>query len=497
VSERHRMSNADAAWLHMDRPTNLMVINSVLLFDEQVDLNRLRRTVQRRLVDRYPRFRQCVVESRVPLLPPSWEDDPEFSLEHHVHHRALPAPGGDEALRGLVGDLMATPLDRSKPLWSLYLVENYGDGCAVITRMHHCIADGIALARVMLSLTDTTRHAGIAGEAPPAERDGGHDGGGLLRSAAAPLLDGVSLGRRTGRALIGQGIDVATHPRHAGELAGAVARDASTVMKLVLTPSDQASAIKGDPGVSRRVAWTDSLSLKLVKRIAHDHDATVNDVLLAAVSGALRRYLQRHGGPVPEIQALVPFNLRPLDEPVPRELGNRFGLVFLPLPVGTSGSYRRLLAVHQRMNAIKDSREGPVSYGILGAVGMTPVAVEKRIVDMLSGKSTAVMTNVPGPRKTVYLAGTPVRTVLVWAPTSGHVGMSVSIFSYRGEVTVGLMVDAKLVPDPHTIAEQLERELEALAEIPTTTRKQATGKQATAHKQATACRPPRPPRSVS
>jgi diacylglycerol O-acyltransferase / wax synthase len=468
VSDHRRLSNADAAWLHMDRPTNLMVINSVLLFDEQVDVGRLRRTVERRLVERYPRFRQRVVESRVPLMAPSWEEDPEFSLDHHVHHRALPAPGDDAALRELVGDLMAAPLDRSKPLWSLYLVDGYGDGCAVITRMHHCIADGIALARVMLSLTDTTRRAGIAGEAPAAEADGGRGRGGVLRAATAPLLDGVALARRTGGALIGQGLDVAAHPRHAGELAGAVARDAATVMKLVLTPSDEASAIKGEPGVSRRVAWTDELSLKLVKRVAHDHEATVNDVLLAAVSGALRRYLQRHGGPVPEIQALVPFNLRPLDEPVPRELGNRFGLVFLPLPVGTSGSYKRLLAVHERMSAIKDSREGPVSYGILGVVGMTPVAVERRIVDMLSGKSTAVMTNVPGPRKTVYLAGTPVRTVLVWAPTSGHVGMSVSIFSYRDSVTVGLMVDSKLVPDPRTIVGQLERELDALARLPAT-----------------------------
>jgi WS/DGAT/MGAT family acyltransferase len=464
VSARSRLSNADAAWLHMDRPTNLMVINSVLLFDEQVDFERLRRTVEHRLVERYPRFRQRVVESRLPLIAPSFQDDPDFALEHHLHRRGLPSPGDDEALRELVGDLMASPLDRSKPLWSIYLIEGYGEGCAVIVRMHHCIADGIALARVMLSLTDTTRRAGIAGATSPAEHDGGSRGG-LLRSAVAPLRGGISLGRKAGRAALGQGMEVATHPRHAGELAGAMARDASTVMKLVLTPSDQASAIKGDPGVSRRVAWTSPLSLKLVKRIAHDHEATVNDVLLAAVSGALRRYLQRHGGPVPEIQALVPFNLRPLDEPVPRELGNRFGLVFLPLPVGTSGSYRRLLAVHQRMDAIKDSREGPVSYGILGAVGMTPVAVEKRIVDMLSGKSTAVMTNVPGPRKTVYLAGSPVRTVLVWAPTSGHVGMSVSIFSYRGEVTVGLMVDAKLVPDPATIAGQLERELEALAEL--------------------------------
>lgn len=166
-----------------------------------------------------------------------------------------------------------------------------------------------------------------------------------------------------------------------------------------------------------------------------------------------------------EIQAIVPFNLRPLDEPVPRELGNRFGLVFLPLPVGVSGSYRRLLEVHRRMDDIKHSRDAPVSYGILGAMGFAPLPVEKRVVDLFTGKGTAVMTNVPGPRRTVYFAGAPVKAVLVWAPTSSHIGMSVSIFSYRGAVTVGLMVDAALIPDPETITEQLEVELHALSEL--------------------------------
>lgn len=465
MSASRRMSSADAAWLHMDRPTNLMVVNSVLLFDEPLELGRLRRTVQRRLVDRYPRFSQRVVESRLPVLAPSFEDDPRFSLEHHIHHLALPAPGDDEVLRGLIGDMMTAPLDRSKPLWHMYLVDNYGAGCAVIARMHHCIADGIALGRVMLSLTDTTRRAGIAGEKPSLTRSDHDGGGGPLRAIAKPLGDGISLGSKVGRALVRQSIDVASHPRHAGELVGAIARDANTVVKLVMTPADEASALKGEPGISRRVTWTDPLPLDLVKRIAHDHAATVNDVLLAAVSGALRHYLQERGGPAPEIQALVPFNLRPLDEPVPRELGNRFGLVFLPLPVGTSGSYRRLAAVSKRMDTIKSSRDGPVSYGILEAVGMTPVGIEKRIVDMFSGKGTAVMTNVPGPRKTIYLAGVPIRAVLFWGPTSGHVGMSVAIFSYRGEVTVGLMVDAKLVPDPNMITAQLEDELQALAAL--------------------------------
>jgi WS/DGAT/MGAT family acyltransferase len=457
-----RLSTADAAWLHMDRPTNLMVINSVLLFDEPVDWERFKEVTQRRLVDRYPKFHQRVVESPLPLRSPRWDEDPDFALEHHMHHVALPAPGDTAALQDLVSDLMAMPLDRNRPLWHQYLVDGYGEGCALIVRMHHCIADGIALARVMLSLTDSEPDAGIAAQAPEDDASTGR---------LAPVLhlgDGVL---RLGSATFTQAAHIATSPSHAVRLAGAIGRDGATLLRLLLTPADAASAIKGDPGVSRRVAWTRPLSLRQVKHIAHSHDATVNDVLLAAVTGALRHYLQERGSPTPEIQAMVPFNLRPLDQPVPRDLGNRFGLVMLPLPVGTTGSYRRLVEVHRRMREIKTGRDGPVSYGILSAMGMTPEPVERRVVDLFTSKGTAVMTNVPGPREPVYLAGTPVSAVLVWAPTSGHIGMSVSIFSYRGQVIVGLMVDAKLVPDPEEIVAQLDRELRALARLKSTGRR--------------------------
>jgi hypothetical protein len=159
---------------------------------------------------------------------------------------------------------------------------------------------------------------------------------------------------------------------------------------------------------------------------------------------------------------MVPYNLRPLDQPVPRTLGNRFGLVFLPLPVGVSGSFRRLDEVHRRMAEVKNSRDGAVSYALLSASGLAPAPVERMIVDLFTGKGTAIVTNVPGPSEPVYLAGVPVRAVLVWAPTSGHIGMSVSIYSYRGEVTVGLMVDAMLVPDPDEVVAQYEHELRAL-----------------------------------
>ena len=456
-----RLSNADAAWLHMDRPTNLMVINSVLLFDEPVDVARIKQIYRRRLIGRYPRFRQRVIESRVPLRPPSWEDDPDFDLEHHVHHLALPAPGDTGALQELVSELIATPLDHNRPLWQVYLVDGFGDGAAMITRMHHCIADGIALAQVMLSLTDSApdAEADPAADQPPAAPAGGLTG--LATSALRMAAGAAHIALGAGR----QGVALISSPSHGASLAGAISRDAATSARLLLTPADAATAIKGDPGVSRRVAWTSPLSLQEIKHVAHAHDATVNDVLLAAVSGALRHYLQDHDSSVAEIQAMVPFNLRDLDQPVPRDLGNKFGLVFMPLPVGTSGSYRRLVNVHRRMQEIKNGRDGAVSYGMLSLTGLTPEPVERRIIDMFSAKGTAVITNVPGPREPVYLAGTPIRTVLFWAPTSGHIGMSISIFSYRGDVTVGLMVDAALIPEPDQIVTALEQELDALRHL--------------------------------
>jgi len=456
------LSSADVAWLHMDRPTNLMVINSVLLFDEPVDFARVKETYRRRLIGPYPRFRQRVVESHVPLRSPRWEDDPDFDLAHHLHHLALPAPGDTRALHELVSELMATPLDRNRPLWQVFLVDGFGDGAAMITRMHHCIADGISLAQVMLSLTDSDADGEIdrvAAAAPVAPA------GGPVMGLPGPV---ARLVMDTARAVAGaarQGAHVVTSPSHAAGLVAAIGRDAGTAARLLLTPADAATAIKGDPGISRRVAWGSPLSLEQIKHVAHTHNATVNDVLLAAVSGALRHYLQDHDSAVAEIQAMVPFNLRDLDKPLPRDLGNKFGLVFLPLPVGTSGSYRRLVQVHRRMQEIKDGRDGAVSYGLLSLTGRTPGPVERRIVDMFSAKGTAVITNVPGPKEPVYLAGTPVRAVLVWAPTSGHIGMSISIFSYRGEVTVGLMVDAALIPDPDRIVTQLERELDVLSRL--------------------------------
>jgi WS/DGAT/MGAT family acyltransferase len=432
---RHRMASADAAWLHMDRPTNLMVVNAIMWFDEPVDHECMRLVVRERLVERFPPYRRRVVE---PLGVPMWEDDTAFDLDRHVHHLALPAPGGRRELQAVAADLMATPLDRAKPLWDWYALDGYGDGMAIVVRMHHCIADGIALARVLLSLTDEEVDAGVA------RRSARRHHGVVGRLAAAGLHEAF---------------DALNHPRQ--ELAGLTA-DGDALRKLLLTGADAKTALSGELGVARRVAWSQTLPLDAIKAAGHRTGSTINDVVVAAFAGALRAYLIRRGTAVEDIRAMVPFNLRPLDEPLPRELGNKFGLVYLPLPVGVEDPAERLLAVNHSMNAIKRSPEAAVSFGILEAMGFTPPRVEQRLLDVFTTKATAVMTNVPGPRRPVWFAGTKLAGVLGWVPTAGHAGVGVSIFSYAGGLTLGLQVDAGLVPDPETIVADFESELAAL-----------------------------------
>jgi hypothetical protein len=244
---------------------------------------------------------------------------------------------------------------------------------------------------------------------------------------------------------------------HAGRLAGAITRDGATALRLLLATADGASVLNGNGGTSRRVAWTPGLSLARVRRVASAHDATVNDVLLAAVTGALRHYLRARGSPVADIRAIVQYNLTSLDEPGPGTLGDKFIPMPLSLPLGTSGSYRRLVKVRRSM----DESNRPNADGQMSAA--RPLA--RRIADLFTADGTAVMTIAPGAKESVYFAGSRLSTALVWLPASGHERLCVSIFSYRDEVTVGLVVDESLVPDPDRIVNELEQELGALSRL--------------------------------
>jgi diacylglycerol O-acyltransferase / wax synthase len=461
------MPAADAAWLHMDRPANPMVVNSVIWFDEPLDWERVKSVVSLRLVDQFPRFRRRVGD---PLArPPRFEDDSEFDVEQHLHRLALPAPGDQAALQDLVSDLITPPLDPTRPLWHAYLIEGYGRGCAVLFRIHHCIADGIALARVMLSLTDTQVDAGIA----PPPRPGATGRRLSLDSLTRPAGAALSTAAHVTGAVVHEGLETLARPAHMAELVRTATQDTATLAKLLASPPETHTVLRESLHGTRRVAWSKPFPLDRIKTAGRRHSGTINDVLIAAVTGALRTELRRHGEVPDDIHIMVPFNLRPLDEALPRDLGNDFALILLALPVGLEDRGARLREVKMRMDAIKDSHEGPISYGILSAIGTTPPAVEDMLIGFFTQKASAVVTNVPGPREQVFLTGTPVQGVLVWAPCSGSIGMTVSIFSYMGEVTVGFMTDTGVVPDPQPLVGAFDAELRALCRG-TRTRKRRT-----------------------
>jgi diacylglycerol O-acyltransferase / wax synthase len=464
MGNAQRMSYADAAWLQMDQPSNLMVITGVLWFEGRPDWDGVAETIRARLVERFPRFRQRVVEGGGPLSGPYWEDDPDFDLERHLHRIALARPGDREVLEAFVAHQMAIPLDRSMPLWEFHLVDGYEDGAALVGRVHHCIADGIALARVLFSLTDESPDAGIAPHDPQAERADGRPG--RLGRLTGLATDATSLARSLAGRVARETIETGRNPGRlrelAGELAGEGRESAETLAKLLFSGADPRTPLKGELGVPQRVAWSSPIPLEDVKAMGHVTGTTANDVLLAAIAGALRRYLEARGGSVDELTTFVPFNLRPLDQPLPPKLGNRFGLVFLRLPVGIEDPRSRLDEVHHRMQRIKRSPEGLISYAVLEAIGRAPARVEKALLGLFTARGSAVTTNVPGPEQPVYMAGTKVRGLLVWAPRSGDVSMSLTSISYDGEVTLGLMSDAGLVPDPEAIVAAFERELEWL-----------------------------------
>jgi diacylglycerol O-acyltransferase / wax synthase len=451
----------DTAWLHMEDPTNLMMVTGIYVFDRPLDFARLKDTARFRMAERFPRLTHRVVEHATSA---TWEPDPTFDIDAHVHRAALPAPGDTRTLQEMVSDLMSTPLDFSKPLWQFHLLENYGEGCVVLLRIHHCIGDGVALVHVMLSSTDPVPDAPWPTAPAPQHPHLTH-----AKDRITTLVDGVnSMVKKTRKvtdALIHEGVESVLHPSHLLELAQDLSEGASILTKLLLKHPDPDTCLKGRLGTSKRAAWSAPIPLDEVKAVGKANHATVNDVLVAVVAGAIRRYLLDRGESIAgiEINAMVPVNLRPPGEA--DLLGNRFGLIYLGLPVGTADPGERLLIVKEQMDDLKASPEPFVVFQILAALGLAPKEVADLMVDMFGKKSTAVLTNVIGPKSPIWFAGGQVKTAMFWVPQSGRMGIGVSIFSYANEVVLGVGSDARLVPDPDAITAAFAEEFAMLKEL--------------------------------
>lgn len=453
---RHRISPVDTAWLRMDRLSNLMQIVGVMLFDGELDYARLQRSIERRMLS-YRRFRQIARQDAGVYY---WEDDQDFDLEQHLRRAILPGAAGKAELQRFVADLASTPLNPSRPLWEFHLVETSLGGQALILRIHHSIADGIALVGVVLSMADESTEL-ISTEAllePTQEQNDDIFWRLLWRPMNEAMLASIRLSTKFWVKYLG----LVSNPEkavHYAKIGGGIATE---VAKLALMANDSPTRFKGKPGSTKRVAWSEPISLPEVKAVGKVLGCSVNDMLLSAAAGALRAYLVEHGDPVDgvEIRAMVPVNLRrPKDM---GRLGNRFGLVALELPVGLENPLARLYATRERMEKLKGSYQAPLTLSILGAVGLAPKFAQEKVLDMLASKATAVMTNVPGPQQALYLAGAKLREPLFWVPQSGDIGMGVSILSYDNKVQFGLITDKKMVPDPERIVERFASEFDKL-----------------------------------
>ena len=441
------MSSIDAAWLGMEDPTNLMMVTGLMTLEGRVNVKRLRTTLDRRLAP-FGRFHQRVVRPRIRGNRPHWADDPHFDIDNHVIHIALPPPAGDEALRQMVSNLMSEPLDFSKPLWQMHVVDGSAGGSAVLVRIHHCLADGIALVKVMLSLTDESPKARLP-KAPARQPEA------VFRMPLDWLPAAIGRGVAAGQNLL-------TDPGKLRDLARVGAHGAYRLGRLVVLSPDPETVFKGELGRRKRAAWSQPVPLGDFKAIGKAFGATVNDVLLATATGALRRYMEQRGEPTGgiAIRASVPVNLRPPDRP--HQLGNAFGLVFLTLPIGIVDPVRRLRAIKREMDELKGSPEALVAFGLLTVLGLAPVEVEHVGLRFFGTKATAVLTNVPGPRQPLYLAGHKLEKIMFWVPQSGHLGLGISILSYAGGVMLGVATDEGLVPDPERIVESFTLEFESM-----------------------------------
>ena len=456
---REPLASVDATWLRMDEPGNLMIVTSVLVLREPVPFARYRDLVASRL-DALPRFRQRIVKSGMTSSSLMWETDPDFDLSCHLRVAPLERPD-QPALQNLVGRLMSDPLDPQRPPWQIHFVPQYEGGCALVARFHHCLGDGIAMLYVLQMLTDDPPVELTKASLVPQPAGNRKASRGLLKRFLSSLS---SFTRAVEEGFVRAVKAIIARPASALDALRDLAIGAGTVWKLLFMRSDPRTVFKGPLSYEKRAVWSRPIPVDTLKAVARVTDSTINDVVLTAVAGGLRRYLVSREQKVEglELRALVPVNLRPIDEA--SELGNRFGLLFVPLAISLDDPLDRLFAVRISTRQIKRSPERLLTFLLLRVLGITPSPLFEMVVNLFASRCTLAVTDVIGPREPLRMTGTSLKQVIFWIPGAGRLSIGVSMMSYLGSLWLGIETDGRLVPDPEVIIVGFESEMAALVE---------------------------------
>ncbi|MCU0279153.1 MAG: WS/DGAT domain-containing protein [Candidatus Nanopelagicales bacterium] len=529
------ISVQDALWLNMDRPNNLMIIDSILWFRQTPDWDAVVEVIDERMVSRFPVFSAKAVRRKDGYV---WKQDAAFDIENHIIRPDLPEPRTLDSVQQYVADQRSKPLTKSKPLWQFHFIDGVVDsdgadlGACILGRIHHSIADGVRLTQVIFGLCDPidgeTAVAATVGQGRKADPDRKPASGldrtrsavtaagqraaqtsrdtadavranleaateaskqaaagvvaaagdpvgtakavpGAIVAAPGQLRDAATSTFVRGQAMFDDALDIVGDP---GKLLDAFSAYApvpeeatntmASVAKLGLSGPSVRTVWSGTPGIEKTAHWVDAFSLDKVKEIGRRSKTTVNDVLLTIVAGTLMRYLEEHEEAVDQVMWMIPVSLKPFDAKMPEELGNHFALIAFEMPLNFEDPKARLHEVNRRINRIKNSREAVITFGVQRVVSESPERLSVFLTNFFANKAVGILTNVPGPRSQIALAGTPVEAMLGWAPSSGDQPMTICMFTYNGRVHVGFGTDEKLIPDSERLPDLFGQEARAL-----------------------------------
>jgi diacylglycerol O-acyltransferase / wax synthase len=458
VANPDRLSGLDSSFLHLERDSAHMHVAGCIVFEGVAPTyDELVAHIVSRL-HLVPRYRQ-----RLAFVPfgqgrPVWVDDPYFNVRFHVRHTALPSPGDEEQLKRLAGRVFSQALDRSRPLWEIWLVEGLcDDRFALLSKTHHALVDGISGVDIFTVLLDAS-----AEPVPVAPAD--QEWVARPLPSSAQLLADALLERATVPAEVVRGARATLRgPRRVAARAGRALGGVGAIAKAGLTPAPT-SPLNVRIGPHRRFTWVRG-DLAQFKAIKNALGGTVNDVVLASVTGALGRYLRSHGEPTENmvLKAMVPVSVRA--EVERGALGNRVAAMWAPLPIGISDPVQRLLTISRSMDGIKESGQAVGAQVLTELTGFAPPTIMAQAARLQARQRmfNLVVTNVPGPQYPLYMIGRRMEATFPMVPLAENQAVGIAIMSYNGQLNFGLNSDYDAVPDLELLAEELRGAIEELA----------------------------------
>jgi diacylglycerol O-acyltransferase / wax synthase len=454
---KDRLSAVDASFLHQEKQASHMHVGALVIFEGPPPRHEEFLEAIGSRLHLVPRYRQKLAFPRFEMGRPFWIDDPQFNLEYHVRNTGLPPPGSRDQLRRLAGRIFSQRLDRSKPLWEVWLVQGLEDGgFALISKTHHSLVDGISGVDISTVLFDLDRH--------PPEQEPGIDGWTPMPepSQAELIAEGVKGLARTPADLTARAFGALSRPGRTADDLREIVEGLGEVAWAGLNRAPDVP-LNVPIGPHRRIWWVQS-RLDEFKEIKNALGGTVNDVVLAVVSGAMGHWLRSRGVRTEglELRALVPVSIRGEEEH--GQLGNRIAAMRGPLPVYEQDPVRRLEIVREAMEGLKDSKQALGAEVISGLQGFAPptLLAQASRLNFSTRLFNMIVTNVPGPQFPLYLLGREMLEIVPIAFLPENHALAVAIMSYNGKMDFGLLADYDAVPDVETIGKLLEESLQEL-----------------------------------